>query len=194
MEQRAQLAGGDPSTDLGLTGGDRVWGCSPASPHSPRKFLEPSMGVSALCPHVRASRGRDLPASGPRGRVPRPLLDSPQGVVGPPGIRNDQLRGLLIVLVVLRTQAGVPELQLSVEHGPRLRFHGPTVPTPALLPAGLPAESWPHLRLAGGRWRLPWGRVVWNLEQVWAGHRAREAACETAPSGHRPWGSQGWGA
>lgn len=51
MDQRAWLAGGNPSTDLGLTGGDGVWGCSPASPHSPRKFLEPSRAKhGGVCP------------------------------------------------------------------------------------------------------------------------------------------------
>ena len=35
----------------------------------------------------------------------------------------------------------------------------------------------------------PWGRAVWNLEQGWAGHRAREAVSEPAPLGHRARGA-----
>lgn len=50
-------------------------------------------------------------------------------------------------------------------------------------------EALPEPKPVGRRWRHPCGRVVWNLEQVWAGHRAREVVSEPAPLGHRARGT-----
>lgn len=128
-------------------------------------------------------------------RVPRLVLGSPQGVLGAPGIGNDQLQRLCLLLLLLRSQAWIPERQLLVEHRPCGGFHGP-FGAHTSSPAGQPPPLSPGLACAGrwvgvGRWKQPRGKVVWNLEQVWAERRARAAASDCPI---RAWGLGALGA
>lgn len=58
-------------------------------PYSIRKFLELSQAQGCVTPPLRGPRGRDLPAVGLSCQMPRPLPDSPIGVLGPPGVGDE---------------------------------------------------------------------------------------------------------